>query len=157
MVRRIPLLLAAAAVSSAGYAQVPQYGNNITLEQAKKCVAAADAEATKRGWPMALAVVDTAGQLVYFQRAAGTQTGSTQVSQDKARTAAMFRRSTKVVQDVIAAGGAGLRFLTIQGAVWVEGGVPITIDGKIIGALGVSGMASNEDGEIAKFCTDVIK
>jgi glc operon protein GlcG len=149
-VRKLAVFVGAAAFAAGvAHAQIPQYGTNVTLEQAKKAAAAADAEARKNNWPMAIAIVDTAGQLVYFQRADNTQTASTLVSQDKAVSAAMYRRPTKVMQDAMAAGGAGLRFLNLRGASVVEGGLPLTVDGKIIGAIGVSGAASNEDGQCA--------
>jgi uncharacterized protein GlcG (DUF336 family) len=136
-------------VASVARAQVPQYGINVNLEQAKKALAAADAEARKNSWPVAIAIVDTAGQLVLYQRADNTQTASVQVAQDKATSAAMYRRPTKVMQDAVAGGGAGVRFLNLTKASVVEGGLPLTIDGKIIGAIGVSGVNSDQDGMVA--------
>ena len=159
MIARKLAMLAAGAALSAGVAQaqIPQYGPNVTLEQAKKVAMAADAEARKRGWPLAIAVVDNAGQLVYFHRMDNTQTGSTDIAQDKAVSAAMLRRPTKVLQDQVASGGAGVRYLNLRRASTVEGGLPIYVDGKIVGGIGISGMASNEDGEIAKVGADAIK
>jgi glc operon protein GlcG len=150
------LALAATLWSLAGtaLAQVPQYGTNVTHEQARKALAAAIAEARKQNLPMAVSVVDTAGQLVAFERMDNTQTASTAVSQDKAVSAAMYRRPTKVFQDVLAAGGVGLRVLTLRNANAVEGGLPIVVDGKIIGGLGVSGGTSEQDGAVAKAGTD---
>ncbi len=139
-------LLFAAAIAQA---QVPQYGQNINMEQARKVAAAAEAEARKSGWPMAIAITDTAGQLVYFVRMDNTQTASVQIAQDKSVSSAMYRRPTKAFQDGVAGGGAGLRFLNLRGASMVEGGLPLTIDGKIIGGIGVSGMASDQDGIVA--------
>lgn len=133
-------------MTSAAWAQVPQYGSNLNQEQAMKAVAGALAEARKIGVPMAVAVVDTAGQLVAFQRMDNTQTGSIAVSQDKAVSAAMYRRPTKVFQDALAGGGAGLRVLTLRNANAVEGGIPVTVDGKIVGAIGVSGGTPDQDG-----------
>jgi uncharacterized protein GlcG (DUF336 family) len=147
-------LLVAATFS---YAQVPQYGPNVTLDQARKAIAGAEADAKKQGLPMAIAIVDTAGQLVAFQRAENTQTASIQVSQDKAVSAAMYRRPTKAFQDVVAGGGAGLRVLTLTKASAVEGGIPLTVDGKIIGAIGVSGGTSDQDGVVAKAGVDALK
>ena len=141
---------------SAAQAQVPQYGPNVTLEQARKALAAADAEARKNNWPVAIAVVDTAGQLVAFQRIDNTQTASVMVAQDKAVSAAMYRRPTKVMQDAVAGGGAGLRFLNLRGASVVEGGLPITVDNKIIGGIGVSGVNSDQDGVVAKAGADAV-
>lgn len=152
--------LAGGAVLIAGgiaQAQVPQYGANVTLEQARKAGAAAEAEGKKNGWPVAVAIVDTAGQLVYFHRADGTQTGSGPVALDKASTAAMFRRPSKVLQDAVAAGGAGIRYLTLRGATPIEGGIPLTIDGKIVGGIGVSGVNGDQDAQCAKAGVDAIK
>jgi len=136
---------------------VPQYGANITLDQARKAHAAADGEARKNGWPMAIAIVDTSGQLVMFSRADNTQTASVSVAQDKAVSSAMYRRPTKVMQDAVAGGGAGIRFLNLRGASTVEGGLPLYVDGKIVGAIGVSGMASDQDGLCAKAGVDALK
>ena len=136
---------------------VPQYGANITLEQARKVHAAADAEARKNAWPMAIAIVDTSGQLVLFSRADNTQTASINVAQDKAVSSAMYRRPTKVMQVAVAGGGAGVRFLNLRGASAVEGGLPLYADGKIVGAIGVSGMASDQDGVVAKAGVDALK
>jgi glc operon protein GlcG len=136
--------------------QVPQYGANVTLEQARKAVTAALAEARKINVPMAVTVVDNAGQLVAFERMDNTQTGSIGVSQDKAVSAAMFRRPTKAFQDAVAGGGAGLRILTLRGANAVEGGLPITVDGKIIGGIGVSGGSAEQDGGCAKAGADAL-
>ena len=86
-----------------------------------------------------------------------TQTASIGVAQDKGRSAAIYRRPTKVIQDAVAGGGAGIRFLNLREASAVEGGLPITVGGKIIGAIGVSGAASNEDGVVAKAGVDALK
>jgi len=144
-------------LSAPAHAQVPQYGANVTLEQAKKALAAADAEARKNGWPVAIAVVDTAGMLVLYQRHDNTQTASVQIAQDKAVSAAMFRRPSKAFQDVLAKGGDGLRVLGLHGATPVEGGIPLTIEGKIIGAIGVSGVNSDQDSMVAKAGADTLK
>jgi glc operon protein GlcG len=121
------------------------YGPSITLEAAKKAVAAAEAEAKKNNWWMAIAIVDTAGKLVAFERMDNTQMASNEIAVGKAVSANNLKRPTKVLQDALAAGGAGLRFLALPGALPIEGGIPIVADGKIIGAIGVSGAASNED------------
>ena len=157
--RRIASLLVVAAcgwMALAAQAQVPQYGPNVTYEQARKAVAGAIADARRQNLPMAVAVVDTAGQLVAFERMDNTQTGSIAVSQDKAVSAAMFRRPTKAFQDTVAGGGAGLRVLTLRGANAVEGGLPLTVDGKIIGAIGVSGGSAEQDGVVAKAGADAL-
>ena len=146
----------ATALAQAQAPAVPQYGANVNLEQARKAMAGAMAEARKMGIPMAVAVVDNAGMLVAFERMDNTQTGSVLVAQDKGSSAAMFRRPTKAFQDVVAGGGAGLRILTLRGANAVEGGLPLVVDGKIIGGIGVSGGSSEQDGVVAKSGTDAL-
>jgi glc operon protein GlcG len=126
------------------------YGFPITLDAAKKIAARALVEAKNNNWLMAVAIVDIAGDLVYFERMDGTQAGSTFVAVDKARSAARFKRPTKAFQDTLAGGGDGLRILGIAGAVPVEGGVPIVDGGKITGAVGVSGGTSAQDGQCAR-------
>lgn len=131
-------------------ANVPQvYGSPISLDAAKAIAARALDEARRNDWLMAVAVVDIAGDLVYFERMDGTQAGSTVVSIDKARSAARFKRPTKAFQDMLASGGEGLRVLGIGGAVPVDGGVPIVTGGRIVGAVGVSGGTSAQDGQCA--------
>ncbi len=156
MFRRVLAAAALAACAFSVHAQVPQYGTNINHETARKVLAGAVAEARKQNLPMAIAVVDNAGQLVAFERMDNTQTASTAIAQDKGVSAAMYRRPTKAFQDVLAAGGVGLRVLTLRGAVAVEGGVPLVVDGKIIGAIGVSGGSSEQDGVVAKGGTDAL-
>ena len=151
-----------AAATLAGFAtlaqaQVPVYGTNVNIDQARKAVAGAVADARKQNLPMAIAIVDTAGQLVAFERMDNTQTASTMIAQDKAVSAAMLRRSTKVLQDGLAQGGANLRFLALRYAVPIEGGLPIIVDGKIIGGIGVSGGSSDQDGVVAKAGLDAMK
>jgi glc operon protein GlcG len=126
------------------------YGHSISLEDAKKAAAAAIAEVRKNNWTMAVAITDTGGHLVYFEKMDATQTGSVDVAISKARCAALFKRPTKAFQDLLATGGDGLRVLGIQGAVPVEGGVPLVADGKIVGAIGLSGGASSQDGQAAQ-------
>jgi glc operon protein GlcG len=126
------------------------YGLAIGIEHAKKAASAALAEARTNGWIMAVAVVDPAGLLVYFEKMDDTQNGSVAVAQAKARSAALFKRPTKAFQDTLAAGGEGLRVLRLEGAVPVEGGIPLLIDGRIVGAIGVSGGTSAQDGQCAR-------
>ncbi len=154
--RSIARFAGAAVLVAAGFAQaqVPQYGANVTLEQARKAMTAADAEARKNNWPVAIAIVDTAGHLVLYQRHDNTQSASVLVAQDKAVSAAMYRRPTKVFQDLVAGGGAGTRVLNLRGASSVEGGLPIYVDGKIVGGIGVSGVTSDQDGVVAKAGAD---
>ena len=152
-------LLAAAALwcfASVAQAQVPQYGANVTAEQARKAVVGAAAEAKKINVPMAITVVNTAGMLVSFELMDNTQYGSIAVSNDKASSAALYRRPTKVFQDALAGGGAGLRVLTLRGANAVEGGIPLVLDGKIIGAIGISGGSAEQDGVVAKAGQDAM-
>lgn len=125
------------------------YGTPITVDAAKKAAAPAVAEALKNKWNMAVAIVDTAGDLVYFERMDDTQVGSVGVAIDKARSAARFKRPTKAFQDALAAGGEGLRILALEGAVPVDGGVPLMMGGRIVGAIGVSGGTSAQDGQVA--------
>ena len=140
------------------FAQMPNpYGPPISLENARKAAEPALAEARKNNWNMAVAIVDPAGNLVYYEKMDNTQLGSAQICISKARSAALFKRPTKALQDALAAGGAGLRILRIEGAVPVEGGIPIISDGKIVGAIGVSGDSGEHDGQCAKAGADAIK
>ena len=126
----------------------PDYGPPITNEQAKAVAAAALAEAKKNNWRMAFAVVGPAGELVYFEKMDGTQLASAEISQGKARTAVMFRRPSKTFADQYAAGNTA--FLTFpEKPVASEGGIPITVNGKIIGAIGASGGTGQQDGVAA--------
>ena len=157
------LVVALASVNLAAVAQtpqppsVPQYGTTVNLEQARKVVAAAMVEARKNSWPVAVAVVDNAGMLVAYERMDNTQTASGQVSIDKAASAAMYRRSTKVFQDAVTGGGMGVRVLGLRGASPIEGGLTLMLDGKIIGGVGVSGVNSDQDAVVAKAGVDAVK
>jgi len=124
----------------------------LTLEAAKKIALAAEAEAKKNNWNVAIAIVDEGGHLIYLQRIDGTQTGSIDVAIKKAQTAMAFKRPTKVFEDAVAGGRQVI--LALPGALPIEGGIPITIGGQIIGAIGVSGVKSTEDGQIAKAGAD---
>jgi len=126
------------------------YGPSISIEPAKSAAAAALEVARANGWSMAVAIVDTAGLLVYFERMDDTQLGSVRVAQAKAASAALFKRPTKALQEALAAGGDGLRVLALEGAVPIEGGIPLVAGGKIIGAIGLSGGTSAQDGECAQ-------
>jgi uncharacterized protein GlcG (DUF336 family) len=152
------LLVSALAVySMVALAQMPNpYGNNINLEAAKKAAAPALAEARKNNWTMVV-IVDASGDLVYYEKMDNTQLGSSKVAIDKARSAVRFKRPTKAFQDALAAGGAGLRVLGLEGATPVEGGIPLVSDGKIVGAIGVSGDTSDHDGVCAKAAADSFK
>jgi uncharacterized protein GlcG (DUF336 family) len=124
-------------------------GASIGLDAARKAAAAASAEARKNGWFMAIAVVDPAGTLVYYEKADTTQLGSADVAIDKARSAALYKRPTKAFEDAVAKGGVGLRVLALKGAVPVDGGVPLLVEGKLVGAIGVSGDLAEHDAQCA--------
>jgi glc operon protein GlcG len=139
-------------------AQMPNpYGLPISLENAKKAAAPALAEAAKNNWTVAVAIVDPGGNLVYYEKMDNTQLGSANVAIDKARSAALYKRPTKAFQDALAAGGDAVRILRLQGAVPVEGGIPLVLDGKIVGAIGVSGATSAQDAQCAKAGSDLVK
>jgi uncharacterized protein GlcG (DUF336 family) len=106
---------------------------------------------------MAAAVVDPAGLLVYFEKMDNTQLGSVTVAQKKARSAALFKRPTKVLQDALAAGGDGVRMLALEGSVPIEGGIPLVVGGAIAGAIGLSGGTSAQDGQCAQAGVDALK
>ncbi len=142
----------------AAFAQMPSaYGPLINLEAAKKAAASAIAEARKNNWTMAVAIIDISGNLVYFEKMDGTQTASIRVAIGKGRSAAIWKRPTKVWQDLVAEGGAGLRILALEGAVPIEGGLPLVMDGKIVGGIGVSGGTGAQDGVVAKAGADTLK
>lgn len=151
------LAIAFSVASSGVFAQVPSYGPSIDLAWAKQAIAAGQAEARKNGWPVAIAIFDTAGQLVAYEKMDDTQTASIQVAQDKGRSAVIYRRPTKVFEDVVAGGPGGARILALNGASPIEGGLPIMRGGKIIGGIGVSGVTSQQDGIVAKAGADAVK
>jgi len=147
-----------AFVAAPVFAQLPNpYGASVNLDTARKIAAAAAVEAGKNNLKMAIAIVDTAGDLVYFEKMDGTQVASVNIAQDKARSSVRFKRPTKAMQDVLAGGGAGVRFLALQGAVPVEGGIPLVMNGQIVGAIGASGGTSDQDGQVAKAGADSVK
>jgi uncharacterized protein GlcG (DUF336 family) len=133
------MLFAASAMAQ----ERPPYGPEIGVDQAKKIAAGAVAESKKNGWRMAIAIVDNHGFLVYYERMDDTQTASVGVAIDKAKASAMYRRPTKAFEDGIAKGRVAL--LGLAGATPIEGGLPIMVAGKVIGAIGVSGMNSDQD------------
>jgi glc operon protein GlcG len=119
----------------------------ITLEAAKKMAAAGEAEAKKNGWNVAIAIVDAGGGLVLFHKLDETQPGSIAVAQGKARAAALFKRPSKALEESIAAGKLG--FLAVDGVIPIQGGLPVVVDDKVIGAVGVSGVTSAQDEQVA--------
>jgi glc operon protein GlcG len=150
IVRKFAAAFALALGAPLALAQIVPYGAPIDIDTAKKVAAAAVAEARKSSGPSAIAVTDAAGDLVYFEKMDGTQTGSVKVAESKARSAALYRRPTKVWEDIVAAGGGGLRVLALEGAVPIEGGLPIVVGGRIVGAIGISGGSGPQDGGVAK-------
>ena len=130
------------------------YGTPITLEQAKKAAAGAEAEAKKRNQNMAIAVVEPTGDLVYFQKMDGAQYSAIKISQAKAVSAATFGRSTKIFRERVANGDLSPMALALAGAVASDGGVPIVVNGKTIGAIGVSG---GSDDAVAQAGADALK
>ena len=157
------LLAIAGSIAAANAQQAPSpppttpYGAPIGLEAAKKLMSAAEAEAAKNNWSMAIAILDSTGHIVMLHRMENTQYGSIAVAEDKARTALDFRRPSKVFEDLVAQGGIGLRTLGLRGATPLEGGLPIVVDGKIVGAIGVSGATAVQDGQVAKAGADAAK
>jgi glc operon protein GlcG len=153
-----PLCGVGPAVYRQRFAQMPNpYGLPINLENAEKLAVPAIAEATRNGWTIAVAVVDPAGTLVYFEKMDNTQFASAELAIEKARSATLFKRPTKALQDILAAGGEGLRVLRFKGGVPVEGGIPIVADGNIVGAIGISGGTSQQDGQCAKAALEAQK
>ena len=156
---------AAFVLAGAAHAQQPAapppptaYGPPISLANAKKVMAAAEAEAMKNNWNMVITILDSGGRLVMMQRMDNALLASIAVSEGKARTAIGFRRPSKAIDDAIASGGAALRLLSIEGeGVFVQGGLPIVIDGKAVGAIGVSGATSPQDEQVAQAGLNALK
>lgn len=158
--KRFPSLFTALALllSASAFAQAPTpYGAAITIDQAKKAMAAAEAEARKNNWPVAIVIVDSGGNMVMMQKLDNTQHASVGIAEGKAKTAVNFRRPTKALEDVIAGGGGGLRLLAVDGITPLEGGIPIVIDGRIIGAIGVSGVTSQQDAQVGQTGINALK
>lgn len=161
------MVLAALSTWSTALAQAPAtsapppaplpYGPPISVEMAKKAAGAALVEARKNNWTMAVAIVEPSGVLVYYEKMDNTQIGSATVSIEKAKTSALFKRPTKALQDAVASGGAGLRVLSLPGATPIEGGVPIVVNGQIVGAIGISGDSSDHDGICAQAGANSLK
>jgi uncharacterized protein GlcG (DUF336 family) len=135
----------------------PPYGPPIGLENARKVMNAAEAEATSNKWSVVIAILDSGGNLVMLHRGDDVQLSSIEIAQGKAKTALMFKRPTKVLDDAISSGGPGLRFLALRDIVPLEGGLPIVVDGKVVGAIGVSGVLSAQDTQIGRAGIDAVK
>ena len=127
----------------------------LTLEVAKTVAAAAEEEAVKNKWNVVIAIVDDGGSLVYLQRLDETQIGSIEVAIQKAKTAVNFKRPTKALEDAVMSGGRTV-VLSLPGALPIEGGLPLMVDGKLVGAIGVSGVTAPQDGQIAKAGADAL-
>lgn len=141
------------AAAPAAAAPAP-YGMPIALDAAKKAMAAAEEEAVKNNWGLAIAIVDSGGHPVMMHRLDGTQIASIRIAEGKARSALEFRRPTKALEDAVAGGGAGLRLLAVEGVTPLEGGVLIQAGGRIVGAIGVSGVLSSQDAQVARAGAD---
>ena len=147
--------LAALLGPVAARAQMPnRYGPPVGVEAARKIAATAVAEARKHGWTVAVAVVDAAGDLVFFERIDHTQVASATVAQEKARTAVRFKRPTKAFEEALAGGRQAI--LGLPGVTPLEGGIPLLVDNKIVGAIGVSGATSQQDGVCAQAAVDAL-
>ena len=125
----------------------------LTLADAKAIAAAAEAEALKNGWRVTISIVDDGGNLLYLQRLDEAPVGSIVVSQEKARTAFLFKRTTKSIEEAVVGGRAVM--LTLPGATPIEGGLPLLHEGRVVGAIGVAGVQSSQDAQIAQAGVDV--
>src|SRR4029077_13272029 len=134
----------------------PPYGPPIKLDQDKRVMAAAELEAAKNSWAVAITILDSGGNMVMFHKGDNTQLSGVSTSAGKARTALEFKLPSKALDDAIAGGGAGMRLLALKDITPLQGGNLILIDGKIAGAIGVSGALSAQDDQIAKAGTDVL-
>ncbi len=158
VVKSLTVLCFVVALAISAFAQMPNpYGPPVTVDMAKKLAAPAIAEAVKNNWKVAVAIVDPNGTLVYYEKMDNTQIASADVAIDKARGAALYKRPTKAMQDALAKGGDGMRVLALRGAEPVEGGIPIVVDGKIVGAIGVSGDSSAHDSQCAEAALATLK
>ncbi len=136
----------------------PEYGVPLNNEQAKTIAAAALAEAKKNSWRMAIAIVGPDGALIYFEKMDGTQNASIKLAEAKARTSALFRRASKVFADQFAAGNTGfMSFPDDARPIASEGGIPIILNGKLVGAIGVSGGTGQQDGVVATAAVNAVK
>ena len=128
--------------------------HTLTLEAAKQIATAAEKFARKQGWNVVISIVDAGGHLIYLARMDGTQIGSVEVAQAKARTALAFKRPTKIWSEALK--GGRMQILGLPGATPIEGGLPLVIKGEFLGAIGVSGVTSEQDGEIAQAGLDAL-
>ena len=151
-----PAAPAAPPAAPAAQAPRPPYGPAITLDQAKRAMAAAELKAAENSWQVAIAILDSGGNLVMFHKIDNAPLFAVTVSQGKARTALDFKLPSKALDYAITAGGAGVRLLALNNTTPLEGGLPVVVDGKIIGAIGVAGALSPQDAEVAKAGADAL-
>lgn len=144
-------------MNAPAHTPTPPYGAPITLDQARAVMAAAESEARRNGWPMAISIVDSGGHLLMLHRLDNTQLGSVAVATGKATTAVQFRRPSKVFEDAVMQGGLGLRILGTPGIVPLDGGLPLFLAGHVIGGIGVSGGLSTQDAQVARVGADAVK
>ena len=162
MLRMLALVGALALCATPALAQqteasgLPPYGPPITLDQAKRVMAAAELQAVENSWQVAITILDSGGNMVMFHKIDNAQLSAVSVSEGKARTALQFKRPSKDLDDAIARGGAGNRLLALKDITPLEGGIPIIVDGRIVGAIGVSGAVSAQDAQIAKAGADAL-
>ena len=162
MLRMLALVGALAICATPALAQqteasgLPPYGPPITLDQAKRVMAAAELQAVENTWQVAITILDSGGNMVMFHKIDNAQLSAVSVSEGKARTALQFKRPSKDLDDAIARGGAGNRLLALKDITPLEGGIPIILDGRIVGAIGVSGAVSAQDAQIAKAGADAL-
>jgi uncharacterized protein GlcG (DUF336 family) len=154
--RRVALVVTTTSLAVVGAVHAAELATKrvLTLEVAKELSAAAEAHAVTNNWNVVIAIVDEGGRLMHLVRRDGTQYGSIEVAQDKARTAIAFRRPTKAFEDVVAGGRHAI--LGLNGATPIEGGIPIVVDGEMIGGIGVSGVTSSQDAQIAQAGLDAL-
>jgi len=137
-------------------APLPPYGPPLTIDQAKRVMAAAELEAIKNSWQVAITILDSGGNMVMFHKLDNTQLSAISTSAGKARTALEFKLPSKALDDAIAAGGAGMRLLALKDITPLQGGLLILVDGRILGAIGVSGALSAQDDQVAKAGADAL-
>ena len=166
VIRTAPFALALAFATATGSAQTAPppppppttpYGVPMGLTQAKKVMAAAEAQAMRNGWSMVIVIMDSADHIVMQEKLDNTQYSALAGAEDKARSALHFKRPTKDLEEVLARGGIGLRYLKFRGAMPLEGGVPILVDGMIVGSIGVGGGTSVQDGQVARMAAESLK
>jgi len=156
MIQGAAMSVAITLVATGALAQQrPPYGTAINLETAKKVAAASAVEARKNNWNVAIAIVDNHGLLVYYEMLDDTQTASAVIAIEKAKTSATYRRPSKEFEDGIAGGRNAI--LGLPGVTPIEGGIPLVVGGKLIGAVGVSGVSSAQDAQIAKAGLEALK